>query len=254
MTAFAASRRRWYSLSVSVIAGATVIESPVCTPIGSMFSIEQTTMKLSALSRMTSSSNSFQPSTLSSMSTSRVGDCASAQATFASNSALVLRDAAARAAHRERGPQDRREAGVLHDRPAPPRRSARCRPSGTSSPIFSIAALKSERSSAFAIDSGRAPSISTPYFASTPSLVEREREVQRRLPAEGRQDRVRALALDDGLERLRLERLDVRPVREVRIRHDRGRVRVDQDDLVALLPQRLGALRARSSRTRRPDR
>ena len=46
-TATAASRMRWYSLSVSVTAGATVIESPVCTPIGSRFSIEQTMMQLS---------------------------------------------------------------------------------------------------------------------------------------------------------------------------------------------------------------
>ena len=35
----AASRIRWYSLSVSVWAGATVIESPVWTPIGSRFSM-----------------------------------------------------------------------------------------------------------------------------------------------------------------------------------------------------------------------
>ena len=33
-TAIEASRSRWYSRSVSVCAGATVIESPVCTPIG----------------------------------------------------------------------------------------------------------------------------------------------------------------------------------------------------------------------------
>ena len=38
-----------------------------------MFSIEQTMMQLSALSRTTSISNSFQPSTLSSISTSWVG-------------------------------------------------------------------------------------------------------------------------------------------------------------------------------------
>ena len=37
----------WYSLSVSVSAGATVTESPVWTPIGSTFSIEQTMMQLS---------------------------------------------------------------------------------------------------------------------------------------------------------------------------------------------------------------
>jgi hypothetical protein len=46
-----------------VRAGATVIESPVCTPIGSIFSIEQMMMQLSALSRTTSISYSFQPST-----------------------------------------------------------------------------------------------------------------------------------------------------------------------------------------------
>ncbi len=50
------------------------MESPVCTPIGSMFSIEQTMMQLSALSRTTSISYSFQPSTLSSISTSVVGE------------------------------------------------------------------------------------------------------------------------------------------------------------------------------------
>ncbi len=41
------SRMVWYSRSVSVIAGATVTESPVCTPIGSKFSIEHTTTTLS---------------------------------------------------------------------------------------------------------------------------------------------------------------------------------------------------------------
>ena len=60
-TAIEALRIIWYSLSVSVSAGATVIESPVCTPIGSTFSIEQTMMQLSRLSRTTSISNSFQP-------------------------------------------------------------------------------------------------------------------------------------------------------------------------------------------------
>ena len=49
MIATAASRIAWYSRSVSVMAGATVIESPVCTPIGSRFSIEQTITTLSAL-------------------------------------------------------------------------------------------------------------------------------------------------------------------------------------------------------------
>ena len=47
ITAIATSRMCWYSRSVRVIAGATVTESPVCTPIGSMFSIGQTTTTLS---------------------------------------------------------------------------------------------------------------------------------------------------------------------------------------------------------------
>jgi hypothetical protein len=51
----------WYSTSERVWAGATVMESPVCTPMGSRFSMEQTTTQLSARSRMTSSSYSFHP-------------------------------------------------------------------------------------------------------------------------------------------------------------------------------------------------
>jgi hypothetical protein len=68
------SRSRWYSRSVRVRAGATVMESPVCTPTGSTFSIEQTTTVLSAVSRMSSSSYSFQPVMDSSSSTSVVGE------------------------------------------------------------------------------------------------------------------------------------------------------------------------------------
>jgi len=86
MTRRAWSRSTWYSLSVSVWAGATVIESPVCTPIGSMFSIEQTTTKLSSASRMTSSSNSFQPITDSSTSTWPAGLACSPRRTSAPNS------------------------------------------------------------------------------------------------------------------------------------------------------------------------
>ena len=73
MTANASSRIRWYSTSLSVWAGATVIESPVCTPIGSTFSIEQMITQLSARSRITSSSNSFQPAIDSSTRISPIG-------------------------------------------------------------------------------------------------------------------------------------------------------------------------------------
>ena len=88
-TAIEASRMIWYSLSVSVSAGAMVIESPVCTPIGSTFSIEQMMMQLSFLSRTTSISNSFQPSTDSSISTSLVGEASMPRSTISMNSALL---------------------------------------------------------------------------------------------------------------------------------------------------------------------
>ncbi|MNW53022.1 hypothetical protein D3C74_305630 [compost metagenome] len=74
MTAMPMSRSFWNSRSVSVSAGATVTESPVCTPTGSTFSIEHTTTTLSAVSRMSSSSYSFQPRIDSSRSTSVVGE------------------------------------------------------------------------------------------------------------------------------------------------------------------------------------
>ena len=87
--AMEASRIRWYSRSVSVIAGATVTLSPVCTPMASRFSIEQTMMQLSLRSRTTSISNSFQPSTLSSTRTSVVIEASRPEATICSNSSVL---------------------------------------------------------------------------------------------------------------------------------------------------------------------
>ncbi len=79
----------WYSLSVSVSAGATVTESPVCTPIGSIFSIEQMMMQLSLRSRTTSISYSFQPSTDSSTSTSPTGEASTPPATISKYSSRL---------------------------------------------------------------------------------------------------------------------------------------------------------------------
>ena len=73
MQAKAASRSAWYSTSERVWAGATVMESPVWTPIGSRFSMVQTTTQLSARSRITSSSYSFQPAMDCSMRISLIG-------------------------------------------------------------------------------------------------------------------------------------------------------------------------------------
>ena len=88
-TAKLALRMIWYSLSVKVWAGATVMESPVCTPMGSRFSIEHTMMQLSALSRTTSISNSFQPSKDSSINSSLVGEASKPRLQMVSNSSAL---------------------------------------------------------------------------------------------------------------------------------------------------------------------
>ena len=75
-------------------------------------------------------------------------------------------------------------------------------------------------------------------------LAELDGEVERRLAADRRQHRVGPLALDDLLEHFRRQRLDVGPVGQLRVGHDRRRVAVDQDDLEPLVAQRLARLRA----------
>ena len=75
-------------------------------------------------------------------------------------------------------------------------------------------------------------------------VVQRLGEVQRGLPAERRQQRVGALALDHLRRRPRQQRLDIRGVRQLRVGHDRRRVGVHQHDLVPLLAQHLARLHA----------
>ncbi len=87
------------------------------------------------------------------------------------------------------------------------------------------------------------------------ALGQRDREVDRGLSAHRRQDRVGLLALQDLAQAFDRERLDVGAVftvrgarrigQEIRIGHDRRRIRVHQDDAIALGRQRLHRLRAR---------
>ncbi len=78
-----------------------------------------------------------------------------------------------------------------------------------------------------------------------PVLGELDREVERHLSAHRRQQGVGPLPLDDRGEHIHFERLDVSPIGEVGVGHDRGRVRVRQDDAVPLLPQHPAGLGAR---------
>ena len=114
---------------------------------------------------------------------------------------------------------------------------------GTSSPISPIAALNRSRSSAVLIASALAPMSSTPRARAHPAR-ELHGEVERRLPTERRQEGVGTFALDDRGQHVGVERLDVGPVCEVGVGHDRGGIGVGEHDRVALGPQhpaRLGA-------------
>src|SRR6185369_10795242 len=75
-------------------------------------------------------------------------------------------------------------------------------------------------------------------------IVEGEREIEGGLSPERRQKGIRPIAFEDRSQRRNIEGLDVRALRELRIRHDGGRIGVDEDDVVALGKKSLGALSA----------
>ena len=168
MTAKAASRIIWYSLSVNVCVGATVMESPVCTPIGSKFSIEQTTTQLSIRSRITSISNSFQPTSDSSIKTSLTGERSRPRAAIASNSSRLYAIPppippsvnAGRIMSGNVPISSATRSASTSERATPER--------GTSSPMRNIASLNNCRSSPFAMACAFAPINFTPCRASAP--------------------------------------------------------------------------------------
>ena len=75
-------------------------------------------------------------------------------------------------------------------------------------------------------------------------LAERNRQVQCRLAADRGEHGVGPLALDDRREHFRGQRLDVGPIRELGVGHDRRRVAVDEHDLEPLVAKGLARLRA----------
>ena len=225
------------------MAGATVTESPVCTPIGSMFSIEQTTTTLSLASRMSSSSNSFQPMMLCSSRTSWVG--------LASRPAPAMRrrSASSRAMPDPRPPRvkdgriDHRIAEILRRLDALVQVTADLaardlRAEAGDDLLEPLAVLAGPDG----VDIG--PDQLDVVLRQHALVVQGHRGVQRGLPAQGGQHRVGTLDRDDLLQRLDGDRLDVGGVGELGVGHDRGRVGVDQADPDALAAQdaaRLGA-------------
>ncbi len=81
-------------------------------------------------------------------------------------------------------------------------------------------------------------------YADAPLAVQRHGDVQPGLATERREHRVGPLTIDDRRQHFRRERLDVGAIGEVGVGHDRRRVRVGEDDAVALLTKDATGLRA----------
>jgi hypothetical protein len=155
----------------------------------------------------------------------------------------VVGDAAANAAHRERRPNDDREAdlvdcghGLRHRSDVPAL--------GDVGADFShrVAEAQAIFGDLDRLDR-RADELDTELLERA-VLAERHGQVERGLPADGREDRVGAFVLDDLGNDFRRQRLDVGAIRELRVGHDRRRVAVDEHDLDAFAPQRFARLRA----------
>ena len=155
----------------------------------------------------------------------------------------VVADAAARAAQREGRPDDRGQADVL-ERPhrllavVGEHRLGRRK----ADPV--IASRNSLRSSAMAMASALAPIISTPNLASTPALSSASAVLSAVCPPMVGSSASGRSCCDDLGDHLGRDRLDVGGVRQLRVRHDRGRIGIDQDDAVALGFQGLAGLGA----------
>ena len=167
MMAMAASRIAWYSLSVSVRIGATVMESPVWTPMASRFSMPQTMTQLSLRSRTTSSSYSFQPMTLWSIWTCLIMLAARPRAMMSRNSSMLYAmpppvPPSVKAGRRIAGRPMSLMASIASSM------ELTTAALGSLSPIDSQICLKAWRSSARWMTSRLAPIISMPNSLSVP--------------------------------------------------------------------------------------
>ena len=74
--------------------------------------------------------------------------------------------------------------------------------------------------------------------------IQFHRGIQRSLPAQSWQNRVRFLAFHDRLDHFRSDRFHISAIGKFRIGHDRGRIGIHQHHFVAFFAQRLTRLHA----------
>jgi hypothetical protein len=157
---------------------------------------------------------------------------------------VLVREARSATAEHERGPDDHRVARLLRDcerlvdgvgDPGP-----RNRQPGIDHRLLEAAAILG------AMDRLEArPEQPHAVPRQGARLGERDGDVQRGLAAQRRQESVGPFTLDHTFDGFGRERLDVRGIGELRIRHDRGRVGVHERDTVPLGAQHLARLRSR---------
>ena len=155
----------------------------------------------------------------------------------------VEHDAAALASQREARPDDDREAQAVDD---PPRLFQRARDTALRHLETGLHHGPLEEQAVLAQAQRLDPRAEQlhPGLLERAGLFQRQGQVDPGLAADGRQQRVRPLALDDLHRHVGHEGFDVGRVRDLRVRHDRRRVRVDEDDPVALPAQDTAGLGA----------
>jgi hypothetical protein len=198
-----------------------VIESPVCTPIGSRFSIEERLLDQEFLGR-----TGFEAA------------LADLDEFF-----LVVGDAAAGTAHGEGRPDDGGEAhGALHllrlFHAVGDARTRRTEADAGHGLLELLTVLGHVDGLARGADH-----FDTVFFQHA-VLGQVERTVQRGLAAHGRQNGIRAFLGDDVLQHAPGDRLDVGHIGHAGVGHDRRRIGIDQDDAVTLFAQGLAGLGA----------
>ncbi len=161
---------------------------------------------------------------------------------------LVIGDAAAGAPHREGRTDNRRQADILQrlkrlDQRLDLMRARRRKADASHRLAETLAILRlvdrvRRRADHFDI-----------IFFEDAHFLQRERAIERRLPAHRREKREaarhRVAFLGDDLgDNFGRDRLNIRAVGQVRVGHDRRRIGIDEDDPIALLTQRLAGLGA----------
>src|SRR5579883_2522818 len=221
-------------------------------PSGSKFSMLQTVMQVSLLSRMTSYSISFQPRRYCSINTCPMGLAERPDSAMRANSARVR-------ATPPPVPPSVNAGRTTTGRPISPAKLSASSSvvtvllGGTAMPRSSSNCLKSSVLRLVNGGERRAQQFNVELIQHA-RLGERDRQIEASLPAERRQQTIRALAFDDAAHHLYSQRLDIGDVSDAVIGHDRCGIRVDQDDALALFAQRLARLRPSVVELRRlPD-